>query len=52
MNYMEDKVLIFVIATVVIVAVILGLTLPPLLRKGKDETDKATSDRKSKSQTK
>jgi hypothetical protein len=32
---MEDKMLIFVMSTAVIIAIILGLTLPPLLRKDK-----------------
>jgi NhaP-type Na+/H+ or K+/H+ antiporter len=39
---MEEKILIFIIATVVIVAVILGITLPPLLRNGKAETAEPT----------
>jgi NhaP-type Na+/H+ or K+/H+ antiporter len=44
---MEDKMLIFIVSTVVVIAVILGLALPPLLRKGKTETDKPTSGGKS-----
>ena len=49
---MDDKVLIFIVATVVVIAVILALTLPPLLKKGKAEPDKSTSVGKSKSQSK
>jgi len=49
---MEDKVIIFIVATVLVIALVLGLALPPILRQKSTMTNTPNEEKENKGNVK
>lgn len=49
---MEDKVIIFIVATVLVIALVLGLALPPILRQKNTTADTPNGEKENKGNVK